>query len=106
MLAVDRGGGLVLGRYALTRCYRATLSPKGARDVRGGEFRQAKIQNLRLPAIRDENVRGLDVAMDDAFLVRSVQGVSGLNRQLQHLFDFQRLALDAMLKGLALQVLH
>ncbi len=61
--------------------------------------------NLRLPVGGDENIRRPDVAVHDALLMRGVQSVSGPNRQLQHLFDFQRLALDAMLEGLGLQVL-
>ena len=44
--------------------------------------------------------------MDNAFRVRRLQAVGNLNRQLHHVIRFQRLALDAVFEGLALQVLH
>ncbi len=50
------------------------------------QLRQAEIQNLGLerPAARnDENVRGLDVAMNDALLVSGIEGVGNGNGQIQ-----------------------
>jgi len=41
-------------------------------------FGQPKVENLSVPALRNEDVRGLDVAMDDARGVRGVQCVRHL----------------------------
>jgi len=53
-----------------------------------------------------KDVRGLDVAMDDALFVRSFQRVSYLNRQVEQKFEFDGFAADAVLEGLALEKLH
>ena len=47
------------------------------------ELRQTEIQDLRLAALVDEDVRRLDVAMDDAARVRRVQRVGDLNGQIE-----------------------
>ena len=39
------------------------------------QFRQTKIQNLRVPAFGHEDVRGLDVSMDDALTVCGIERV-------------------------------
>ena len=55
-----------------------------------GQFCQAEIQNLGLarPASRDhENIRGLNVAVDDAFLVRCVQPIRNLNGEIEQRVD-------------------
>src|SRR5579859_2443412 len=55
--------------------------------VAGNEFGEAEIENLCLTAIRDENVGGLDVAMNDAFLVGGVESVRELNADFDCGFD-------------------
>ena len=60
--------------------------------LRGGvELRQAEIQDLRLAAIGDENVRRLDVTVNDALLVRRIQRIGNLYGQIQQFVDAQRL---------------
>ena len=54
----------------------------------------------------DENIRGLDVAMDDAFGVRGIEGVGDLDGEFEGFFDGQRLAGNAVLQRLAFEVLH
>ena len=44
--------------------------------------RQAEIEDLDDPGIRDEDVRRLDVAMDDAVRVRELQPFADLDRDL------------------------
>ena len=52
-----------------------------------GEFGQTEVQDLRLPAIGNEDVCRLDVAMDDSLLMRRVQAVGDLNGQIQQMID-------------------
>ena len=51
------------------------------------EFRQAEVQNLRLPSRGNENVRRLDVAVGDAFGVCRLQPVGDLNCDIQQRID-------------------
>ena len=64
------------------------------------QFRQPKVQNLRLATLGHENVRWLDVPMDYALRVGSVQRVGNLDRQVQQFVRLQRLAGKALLQGL------
>src|SRR6202021_3052856 len=70
------------------------------------QFGQAKIQNFRVAALGDENVGGLDVAMDDVLGVRRVQTFGNLHRNIQDGFDLDRPAADAVLQRLPVQKLH
>ena len=47
-----------------------------------GDFRESEIENLRLTSIGDEDVRGLDVAMNDTFSVSRIESVGDLDTQL------------------------
>ena len=40
---------------------------------------------------RDENVRWLDIAVDDSFLVGSVQALRGLNPDIEDRFNREKL---------------
>jgi hypothetical protein len=44
----------------------------------GDQLRQPKIQNLHVPVFADEHVLRLQVAMDDAFLMRRSQAARNL----------------------------
>ena len=70
------------------------------------DFGKTEIQHLGLPAPGDENVRRLDVAMDDSRAVRRVQGVRELNGQVQQLLQRQRLARNQILECYAVEMLH
>ena len=50
---------------------------------------QAKIQDLRLSAIRDEDVRWLDVSMDNPGGMRDIQGIGELRAQFQNFVAFE-----------------
>ena len=67
---------------------------------------QTKVQNLRLAAIRHENVRRLDVPMDDPLRVRGLERVGDLDGEVKQFVRLERLARNAMLQGLSLQQLH
>ena len=49
----------------------------------GVDFGQSEIQYLRVAALGDENVRGLDVAVDDAFGVRRIERIGNLDGQIE-----------------------
>ena len=45
----------------------------------GGQFRQPKVENLRVPTLGDEDVRGFDVAVNDALGVGRIQCIRNLD---------------------------
>ena len=47
-----------------------------------GNFGQPKVQYLRLTSLGDENIRRLDVAVDDAFGVGRIERIGDLHRQV------------------------
>jgi hypothetical protein len=59
-----------------------------------------------MTALRNEDVGGLDVAMDDAFAVSGVEGVCDLNGQHQQSLGFQRTPGNLMLQRQPFQILH
>src|SRR5579864_1165934 len=71
-----------------------------------GDFSQPEVENLRLASIRDEDVRGLDVPMDDTLRVRGVESVGDLDAQIEHCLDLQRLARDHVPESMPLQQFH
>jgi hypothetical protein len=70
------------------------------------ELRQTEIQNLCLPTRRDENIRRLDVPVNDTLGASGIQPICNLNRQLQHFLQWQRLFFDPVLEGVALHQFH
>ena len=61
-----------------------------------GDLDQPEIENLRLTSVGYEDVRGLDVPMDDALRVRRIQRIGDLDAQIEHHLDLHRLASDPM----------
>ena len=85
-LGVDRGRLRLLGweRGRLVRLTGTALRNTHGRDARAQtQLCQTEIQNLRLATRGDEDIRRLDVAMDDSFGVGRVRAVSNLNGQGQ-----------------------
>src|SRR6266566_9074354 len=72
----------------------------------GRELGQPEVQNLRLPAAGHENVRRLDVSVDDPLSVGRVQCVGDLNAEIEQPLGLQRPSCNEVLKGLPLQELH
>jgi hypothetical protein len=70
------------------------------------EFGETKIKNLGLPVRRDENVGGLDGAMNDAFGVSGVERIGDLNSQIQHQLYRHGLSADPTLERLTVEELH
>ena len=64
------------------------------------DLRQTEVEDLRLAALGDEEIRRLEIPVDDARTVRRIERIGDLLAQRQHLLDRQRLALDRVLEGL------
>jgi hypothetical protein len=68
--------GLV--RWASSRFARCRHGFAGAA---GSHFGQSEVENLGVAALGDENIRRLDVAVDNALGVRSVERIGDFDRQ-------------------------
>ena len=69
-------------------------------------FRQSKVENLGVAALGDENVRGLDVAVDDPLRMGRVERIGDLNRQTKQNISVDGLAGDEMLQRHPVEKLH
>ena len=67
---------------------------------------ESKVQNLHLPAFGDENVCGLDVAVNNALCMSSIERVSNLDGDVEHRLGVQRSAGDAVFQRFTVQKLH
>ena len=79
-------------------------------DARGrarpaSELGEAEVEDLDAAVARDEEVLGLQVAVDDALLVRGGQAVRDLDRVVDRLARRQSAPPDARAQGLALEQL-
>ena len=59
-----------------------------------------------MAAFGDEEVRGLDVAMNDSFGMRGIEGVGDFDADIEQAFQFHRAIADAVLQGNALEKFH
>ncbi len=59
-----------------------------------------------MPALGDENIRRLDIAVDDSLFVRGIECVRYFHAQLQQQIHGQRLSGNAVLERLAFEMLH
>ena len=75
-------------------------------DLSPPEFREAEIENFDDAVRCDFDVRGLQVAMDDAALVRGVQGIGDLSRDRERVSERQRTLRDPFRQRLALDELE
>ena len=72
----------------------------------GASLATPKSRILAWPLLRDEDVGGLDVAMNDALGMARGQRVGHLDADVEDLFQIHRLAAHAVLQAHALQLLH
>ena len=70
------------------------------------DFGQPEIENLRVAAAGDEQIRRLDVAVDDPGGVRRLERVGDLDRERQQQIDLERAPGDAMLQRRPVEELH
>src|SRR5262249_1653596 len=68
---------------------------------RFGQLRETEVEDLDAPVFREEHVLGLQIAMDDALVVRGRQAAGDLHAVLDRLADRQRAALQRLTQRLA-----
>ncbi len=71
-----------------------------------GDLGQSKVEDLRVPAFGDEDVRGLDVAMHDSSRMSGVECVRDFDGERQEDCFLQGTTGDAVRQGHAVQKLH
>src|SRR4051812_35018142 len=91
MLKADSGRGRDLGGFELAAI---------------ADFCQSEIEDLGVIAFGDENIRRLNVAMDNVLGVRRLERVCNFNRQTQKQSKFNRTEGDAVLQRRPFQKLH
>src|SRR4029077_9972872 len=74
-------------------------------NVRMG-FGQSEIEDLGVSALGHEEIRGLDIAMDDSFGVGGIEGVGDLDSQVEQRFEVDGARVDAVLEGFAVEKFH
>ena len=100
---VDLGAEELLGRHVAGRAHDLAH----LRQRRGIDARDAEIADLDAPVVVDQDVRGLDVAVHDALLVRVAQPVEELADHLPDLLQREvRLLLHVLEQRLAVHQLH
>jgi len=75
---------------------------RGAPNLLG----KPKVQNLGVPPLSDENVRRLDIAVNDSLAVRSFQRVCNLDADIQQQFQIHGTSRDAMLQSRPIEEFH
>ena len=82
--------------------------PRTLRDLTadGRQFGEAEIQDLGVPSFGDKDIGGLDVAVHNAFAMRSIERIRDFDGQQEQLFIFQRTAGDDVFQCQAVQILH
>ena len=77
-----------------------------ARRPRPLDLREAEVEDLGLPARGHEDVRGLEVAVDDPLRVGRLEGVRDLGPQVEERAELERPLADPLRERLPLQQLH
>jgi hypothetical protein len=67
---------------------------------------ETEIENFRLPSVRDEDVRWLDIPMDDSLPMCCVKSVGNLDTQIERRFDLQGFAVGQLPECLSLPQFH
>ena len=71
-----------------------------------GDFGETEVENFGLAAGGDEDVGGLDVAVDDAFGVGGVEGIGNVDGDFEKRIEFEGAAGDGVLEGFAFEAFH
>ena len=77
-----------------------------ARRVRVDRFRQTEVEHLHRAVGADLDIRGLQIAVDDALLVRRFERLGDLLRDRQRLVERNRATRDALRQIVALDEFH
>ena len=92
----------LLRRHVLRRAERRAR----LRELHPGELREAEVDDLHETVFRDENIRRLDVAVNDPLAVRLGEPLGDLNGDIERLIELERPPLDLALEVLAVVVGH
>ena len=76
------------------------------RNLATHNFRQAEVEYFHFAARRDDDIRRLNVAMDDAVRVGFSQCIGHLHSDRKRLREIEGLALHSDIERLAFNVLH
>jgi len=78
----------------------------GTEETLGKELGKTEIEHLRLAALGHKYISGFDVAMDDALNVCGIERIRDLDTEIQELLQRERLAVNVMAQGIAVDELH
>ncbi len=78
----------------------------GGRRAGNGGLGKTEVENFCVAARGDENIGGLDVAMNDAFGVSGVEGVGNVSADFEKALDFDGRVGDDVLERGAFHVFH
>src|SRR5258708_3634126 len=70
------------------------------------DFRQSEVENLGVSALGDEEVGGLNVAVNDSCGVSSIERICNFNRERQKHLRLERAPGDAVVQCPPIQKLH
>ncbi len=70
------------------------------------DFGESEVKDFGVSAIGDEDVGGLDVAMDDAFRVSGIEGVGDFDGEGENFGGLHGATRDAMFQRHAFEVFH
>ena len=88
------------------RAQRRGVGDVGRQRIVAERLGQAEVEDLDRAVPRQLDVRGLQVAVDDAVLVGVLEGLRDLLRDRQRFVDGDRALGDALVEGRALDQLH
>jgi hypothetical protein len=71
-----------------------------------GEFGKTKVENFDVPAPRDKDIPGFDIAVDDALGMCSVELFGDLHGKIEEFVEFERFECDAVAQSFSLEKLH
>ena len=103
---VDHFAARLLRRHVRDRADCRVARGQAARDSRGivgDELREPEIEDLQVSELRHEEIRRLQIAMDDARFVRRGESVGEFDREIEKSFVVEA---EAVAQRVALEELH
>jgi len=95
-----------MGQVLLGHCLHGGWGGGVQRSARRHHFRQPEVEHFGMAPLGNKYVRGLDVAVDDAFGMGGIKRIRNLDRQPEQNVGLKGPSGDAMLQRLAVQKLH
>ncbi len=98
--------GARAGKLGVSCAHGAVAIGSHVGTMGAGDFGEAEIENFGMAALSDENVGGLDVAMDDAFGVSGIESVGDFDGDFEESIQFHGLAGNDVLESGAVETFH